>query len=207
MIANLNINSLPNKFEEVKEWLGCRAIDILSIQETKIDRTFPNSQFHIDGYKLFRRDRAKGGGGILIYINDNIIATKETTSCKSLEAILLDMQIGKRHFVLISAYKPPNVDNNTLNTDLCKVLDQAFNLSENVICMGDLNCDIMHPLHNNKQEKCLLDICYIYDLDSIINKPTRISKSISTCLDVILTNVPAFINSSDVLETGDSSNL
>ena len=47
-----------------------------------------------------------------------------------------------------------------------------------------------------------LDICDIYDLDSMINKPTRISKSISTCLDVILTNVPAFINSSDVLETG-----
>ena len=59
MIANLNINSLPNKFEEIKEWLGCRAIDILSIQKTKIDRTFPNCQFHIDGNKLFRRNRFK----------------------------------------------------------------------------------------------------------------------------------------------------
>ena len=122
IIANLSINSLPNKFEEVKEWLGCKAIDILLIQETKIDRTFPNSQFHIDGYKLFRRDRAQGGGGILIYTNGNIIATKITISCKSLEAIVLDMQIGKRRFALISAYKPPNVDNNTLNTDCAKYL-------------------------------------------------------------------------------------
>lgn len=35
IIANLNVNSLPSKFEEIKEWLTNRAFDILSIQETK----------------------------------------------------------------------------------------------------------------------------------------------------------------------------
>lgn len=36
-IANLNINSFPNKFEEISEWLSSKSVDILSIQETKID--------------------------------------------------------------------------------------------------------------------------------------------------------------------------
>jgi len=43
---------LPNKFEEIKEWLVCGAFDILSIQETKIDKTFPRTQFYVEGFKL-----------------------------------------------------------------------------------------------------------------------------------------------------------
>ena len=33
IIASLNVNSLPNKFVEIKEWLRCGIFDILSIQE------------------------------------------------------------------------------------------------------------------------------------------------------------------------------
>lgn len=54
IIVNLNVNSLPSKFEEIKEWLTDRTFGILSIQENKIDRSFPNSQFYVDEYKLFR---------------------------------------------------------------------------------------------------------------------------------------------------------
>ena len=75
IIANLNINGLPNNCEEIKEWLAQKAFDILSIEETKIDRTFPNSQFRVEGFKLFRRDKVKGGGGIAVSISGNIIAT------------------------------------------------------------------------------------------------------------------------------------
>ena len=55
----------------------------------------------------------------------------------------------------------------------------------------------LHPLHNNKQGKCLLDICDIYDLDPLI-----INQQESTCLDVILSNVPAFLKDSGVIDTG-----
>ena len=40
------------------------------------------------------------------------------------------------------------------------------------------------------------------DLDSIINEPTRISATKESCLDVILTNAPAFVRKSGVIETG-----
>lgn len=76
IVASININSLQNKFVEVKEWLEGNLVDILTIQETKIDRTFPNTQFNISGYNLFRRDRKKGGGGIIVYVRDNIAATR-----------------------------------------------------------------------------------------------------------------------------------
>ena len=53
MDMTLNINSLRNKFAEIKERLVSNAFVILSVQETKIDRSFPNIQFHLDDYNLF----------------------------------------------------------------------------------------------------------------------------------------------------------
>ena len=66
IIPSYDINSLESKFVEVKEWLDQRVFDILTIQETKIDRTYPNSQFQEEHYKLYRNDRIKGGGGIVV---------------------------------------------------------------------------------------------------------------------------------------------
>ena len=47
-------------------------IFICFLPETKLDETFPNQQFMINGYKLFRRDRNCHREGILNYINENI---------------------------------------------------------------------------------------------------------------------------------------
>ena len=46
---------------------------------------------------------------------------------------------------LISAYKPPSVDNNTFTRELLNVLDNATKHSENILCVGDLNCGILYP--------------------------------------------------------------
>ena len=55
---------------EVKE-LITNKIDICLLPETKIDQSFPNQQFPVHGYNIFRRNRAKYGGGILFYVNEN----------------------------------------------------------------------------------------------------------------------------------------
>ena len=46
---------------------------ILVISDTKLDKNFPVGQFLIDGYNvLFRFDRNGNGGGILLYIREDI---------------------------------------------------------------------------------------------------------------------------------------
>ena len=63
VLATLNINSIRNKFTSLAEIVS-NNIDILVIQETKLDATFPEGQFLIPGFKKpFRRDRDKHGGG------------------------------------------------------------------------------------------------------------------------------------------------
>ena len=49
IIANLNINSLPNKFDQLKK-LVLKYVDILVITQTKLNDTFPTSQFLVDGF-------------------------------------------------------------------------------------------------------------------------------------------------------------
>ena len=49
IISYININSLPNKFDWLKE-LVMKYIDVLVITETKLDDLFPTSQFLMEGF-------------------------------------------------------------------------------------------------------------------------------------------------------------
>lgn len=64
--AYLNINSLRYKFDEIKELLVENIVDLLIIAETKLDNTFRDSLFQVEGYNLQRRDRDQHGGGFLL---------------------------------------------------------------------------------------------------------------------------------------------
>ena len=74
IIAQLNINSLRNKFDSLVEILHSNG-DILLISETKIDSSFPTAQFKVEGYTTYRLDRNSNGGGILLYVREDISHT------------------------------------------------------------------------------------------------------------------------------------
>ena len=107
-IGHLNVNSLRNKFISCFDW-GVRQskLDIFLVSETKIDHSFPNQQFSIDGYKTYRRDRNNFGGGLLFYVNENIpfgeLTTEQTDT--NFEIIFLEMTLK---WLVIGLYKPPN---------------------------------------------------------------------------------------------------
>ena len=72
IIAHLNVNSLRNKLEFLKEQIQDN-IDILMISETKIDASFPIGQFLLNSYSTpFRLDRNTYGEGILLYVREDI---------------------------------------------------------------------------------------------------------------------------------------
>ena len=50
-------------------------LDFLMITETKLDDSFPEQQFHIESFNIpFRLDRNRHGGGLLLYVLNNIDA-------------------------------------------------------------------------------------------------------------------------------------
>ena len=55
-----------NKFEQLK-LLIANYLDVLVIEETKLDPNFPTEQFLTEGYiKPYRLDRNRHGGGVII---------------------------------------------------------------------------------------------------------------------------------------------
>ena len=49
IIGHININSIRNKFESLVKYVG-NNLDILMVSEIKLDDTFPESQFLIEGF-------------------------------------------------------------------------------------------------------------------------------------------------------------
>ena len=68
IFSYLNINFMQHKSENLCE-LDAGNVDVLCIAETKLDPSFPNSQFLIPGFhKPVRMDVSSWRGGILVYI-------------------------------------------------------------------------------------------------------------------------------------------
>ena len=72
--GHLNINYLRNKFDQLTEMVK-GFVDIFLISESKLDDSFPEGQFTIDDYHApFRFDRHGNGGGLLLYVHEDILA-------------------------------------------------------------------------------------------------------------------------------------
>ena len=70
IIAHLNINSIRNKFEMLKEVVGN---DILLISKAKLDDTFTLNQFILQEFTPpYRLDRTTHCGGLMLFVRENI---------------------------------------------------------------------------------------------------------------------------------------
>ena len=109
IIAHLNIYSIRNKFDLLKELIS-NNIDILVKSETKLDPSFPPGQFHIDGYMpLIRADRNRHGGGLLIYIKEGVPAKEvslRNSTAKDVEAKAIEINLHNIKWLLIGIYRP-----------------------------------------------------------------------------------------------------
>lgn len=71
---NLNIRSLPSKFEQVELLLDEENIKILNLSESWLDKDVTNSMLRIEQYKIHRLDRQKRkkGGGLCTYVHKTL---------------------------------------------------------------------------------------------------------------------------------------
>ena len=105
-LCHLNINSIQNKFEELVDTIKKLNAHIIFISETKIDSTYPDSQFNIPGYSLYRNDRKKGGGGVLALISTSLPCKRlrPGRTYKCFELIVINVTIRKTEWVIIGMY-------------------------------------------------------------------------------------------------------
>ena len=71
-IVYLNARSILPKFDELVLMVQARQPDIVSIVESWLDQDVDDSEINISGYQIFRADRSRHGGGVLVYIKSHL---------------------------------------------------------------------------------------------------------------------------------------
>ena len=116
-IGHVNVDHIAGfKFFEVKYWLLEGKFDILVLSETKLDSSFPDSQFMVTGYRMCRADRNIHGGGLLVYIRADLCfkVIKDLPNLRlcereryKTESIVLKVRIAKKWETIVGIYRPP----------------------------------------------------------------------------------------------------
>ena len=188
-LGYLNINHLRNKIIDHRCILNEIGLEYISISETKLDESFPDSQFKIDGFHFppFRRDRNCHGGGLMIFVKNSIIVSRLTEyEPAEVECMCTKVTIAKKHWLIFSVYRPPQSGNIiTFLTALHQTVDRASSKYKNIIIMGDMNIDTLE--HSSSLDK-LNEMCDTLGLHNLIRVSTFEMKGSSSSIDLILTN-------------------
>ena len=167
------------------------------ISETKLDDSFPESQFLMEGFQLpFREDRTDRGGGLLLYVNEDIPCKRISVNFMSnIETIFLEINLKKRKWLLLGIYNPHKEMTNNFLTGIGHKLNELSLKYENIIILGDFNSEMC--------EDVMQVFCTTYNFKCLVKEPTCF-KSINnpSCIDLILTNKSLYFQNTTVIETG-----
>ena len=77
------------------------------ISESKLDDSFPDGQFVIEGFgKPFHLDRNRNGGSIILFIRSDIPAKVISTVKNPFENFYVELNFRKKKWLLNSSYNP-----------------------------------------------------------------------------------------------------
>ena len=181
MAISVNINPLRNKFDSLVEILHSN-VEILFISQTKIDSSFPTAQLKIEGYTTYGLDRNSNGGGILLYVREDIPSTLLNTEL-FIEGFCIEINVIKKKWILACTYnRNKNLISNHLK-EISKNLDNYSSKYDNFIHLGDLN--------SQPTELAVRDFCQVYGCKNLIKDKTCFKNPNKTCcIDLITTNGP-----------------
>ena len=192
----LNINSIRNKFHNLVDMID-ENIDIICISETKLDDSFPASNFLIPGYSSpFRLDVSSTSGGILVFIKENIpskLLTKLTIP-SNLQILPIEVNLRKTKWLILPIYKPPSTTENYFLDHMNRLIEYYTSEYDNILTLGDFN---METSTNN------MDVFMkAHSLKSLFNKPTCYKSKEGRCIDLLLTNKNRSFKFTNAFETG-----
>ena len=154
----------------------------------------------MQGYSTpFRLDRNSHGGGILLYVREDIPAKliNNINFDNDIEAMFIEINLRKKKWLLSVSYNPHKALIGKHLQAVGKNLDLCSGRYENVIIMGDFNTE--------PTESAMGEFMNIYNLKNLIKGPTCYKNPDKpSCIDLILTNKSRSFHSSHIIETGIS---
>ncbi len=200
MIGCLNINSLASKFEPLKMIISDH-LDILVIVETKLDNSFPTSQFLIPGYtKPYRLNRNKFGGGVMIYVKETVPSKQvyKHNFTKNVEGLFIEINLRKTKFLLFGTYHSTHEEYGLSDEDYFQQISLALDVYSNYdkfLLAGDFNSE--------EEEYILQKFLYEHNAINLVKEKTCF-KNINnpSSIDLFITNCHRSFQSTSAISTG-----
>ncbi len=151
------------------------------------------SNFKIDRYEMFRADCIKSGknsGGCALYVRENVtFEQKPDLIPEEFEGICGFVTFPNKHKMMVAnIYRHPKQKINWFNK-LDKLLDNFSATKLDFIITGDLNCDLLkNPLKDHTNH--FVYACETHQLTQLVNKPTQITPTSHSLIDMIMTTCP-----------------
>ena len=218
---HLNINSLLPKVDELRNIAEKTRASVIGITESKLDSSIFDSEINIAGYDVLRKDRNRHGGGVVCYIRNDLSFNVLSAFPLEIENIFIDILLPKaKPFTVGLFYRPPS-DSNFLDSISCD-FDKLLPNQREIHILGDFNINtlidgisILGKKENVKLAasapssigKRYNEFCNTYSLKQLIESETRITCQSSSLIDHILTNSPAKLSHSGVIDIGLSDHL
>jgi len=197
-VAHLNINSLRNKIHDIQHILSNNQVHVLGLSETHLDSTVKDSRVSIEGYRLYRKDRDRHGGGVALYVQQNIPAVSRSDLMPSdVEMIWVQMfPPDSRPLLVGCCYRPPRSKQKYLD-QVFEVMRRVSNEDKDVVLMGDFNVDW---LSNSALKRRMASVSSECGCTQVMSLPTRLN----SCIDHIYTNIPDLCSDPTSTVTGCS---
>ena len=178
-IAHLNINSILNKVVEVKVMLNRNMFDILFISEAKTNNNVSSSLLAQPGFRIVRKDRKKGAGGLGAYIRADLrVVRRQKLEPTNIELICLDVKTSNNsRLIVCGCYRSPDLFPQSDFIDaLSSVTEAMYMTRQELLLLDDFNMDMFENMAENRYpNRNLLDFCQRFSLVNMITKPTRVT--------------------------------
>ena len=172
-----------------------RNVDILCLSETWLLPVIQSKFIEIPEYTVHRCDGGRGGG-VCIYVRNNfkvVFLTSNLEKSPQVEDLWVVVQSHKfPSFILGCIYRHPHGLNESFDY-LSDVISYMCLRNKPILILGHINDNLFSP------ENKIGHIIHTLNLTQVINKPTRITATSSTLLDLAITNKTNFIVHSDVV--------
>ena len=130
-------------------------------------------------YTSIRLDRDIHGGGVLVYVRDDIPYREDKT--RDLEEVTLEINLRKSKWLLFGGYNHTKSNMDSFLNLLAPIIDTHMGRLENFIILGDFNSEV--------EEAVMKSFCETYNLNNLVFGPTCFKNPINpSSIDLVLTN-------------------
>lgn len=193
-IANINVQSLGNKIDNFTHFLNDQNVNIGCITEHWLssgilDRIFIENYVVASAY--CRRSSRHGGAAIILRNN---IPFKELSEIKDLSVDrIIEMtaiRIAKRNLTVVAVYRPPSGDFETFES----IMNQALEIClqkyprDHLVFAGDYNVNFRAQ---TKEKSKTIELFKSFNMNYMFSDPSHETKSSTSCIDNMFTNVSA----------------